>query len=120
MSIGNNIRLLGSGPRCGIGELKLPQNEPGSSIMPGKINPTQCESMMMVCAQVMGNHLTITFSGSQGQLELNTYKPVIIHNVLQSIRLLADSVCSFTDYCLRDLEPDRERIDLLLTNSLML
>lgn len=118
--IAADIRLLGSGPRSGIGELKLPQNEPGSSIMPGKINPTQCESMMMVCAQVMGNHLTITFSGAQGQLELNTYKPVIIHNVLQSIRLLADSVCSFTDYCLRDLEPDRERIALLLTNSLML
>ena len=88
--------------------------------MPGKINPTPCESLMMVCAQVMGNHLTVTLSGAQGQLELNTYKPVIIHNLLQSIRLLTDSVSSFTDYCLRDLEPDQERIALLLTNSLML
>lgn len=118
--IAADIRFLGSGPRCGIGELKLPHNEPGSSIMPGKINPTQCESLMMVCAQVMGNHLTVTLSGAQGQLELNTYKPVIIHNLLQSIRLLTDSVSSFTDYCLRDLEPDQERIALLLTNSLML
>lgn len=118
--IAADIRLLGSGPRCGIGELKLPQNEPGSSIMPGKINPTQCESMMMVCAQVMGNHLTITFSGTQGQLELNTYKPVIIHNLMQSINLLADSVVSFTDYCLSGLKPDQERINFLLKYSLML
>lgn len=118
--IAADIRLLGSGPRCGIGELKLPQNEPGSSIMPGKINPTQCESMMMVCAQVMGNHLTITFSGAQGQLELNTYKPVIIHNLMQSINLLTDSVVSFTDYCLSGLKPDQERINFLLKHSLML
>ena len=118
--IAADIRLLGSGPRCGIGELQLPQNEPGSSIMPGKINPTQCESMMMVCAQVMGNHLTITFSGAQGQLELNTYKPVIIHNLMQSINLLTDSVVSFTDYCLSGLKPDQERINFLLKHSLML
>lgn len=118
--IAADIRLLGSGPRCGIGELHLPENEPGSSIMPGKVNPTQCESMMMVCAQVMGNHITITFAGAQGQLELNTFKPVIIHNMLQSIKLLADTVVSFTEYCLRGLEPDRQRINLLLNNSLML
>jgi len=118
--IAADIRLLGSGPRCGIGELHLPDNEPGSSIMPGKVNPTQCESMMMVCAQVMGNHQTITFAGAQGQLELNTFKPVIIHNLLQSIKLLAGAVHSFTDYCLQGLEPDRQRINLLLNNSLML
>ncbi len=118
--IAADIRLLGSGPRCGIGELKLPENEPGSSIMPGKVNPTQCEAMMMVCAQVMGNHMTITFAVAQGQLELNTFKPVIIHNLLQSIRLLVHTVNSFTEYCLIGLEPDRLRIDALLNHSLML
>ena len=118
--IAADIRLLGSGPRCGIGELHLPENEPGSSIMPGKVNPTQCESMLMVCAQVMGNHLTITLAGAQGQLELNTYKPLMIFSLLQSIRLLKDVINSFTEYCLRGLEPDRPQIEAFLNNSLML
>ncbi len=91
MKIANDIRLLGSGPRCGLGELHLPENEPGSSIMPGKVNPTQAEALTMVAAQVMGNHVTVTVAGSQGHFELNVFKPVIIHNVLQSIRLLADA-----------------------------
>jgi len=118
--IAADIRLLGSGPRCGIGELHLPENEPGSSIMPGKLNPTQCESMLMVCAQVMGNHVTITLAGAQGQLELNTYKPLMIFSLLQSIRLLKDVINSFTEYCLRGLEPDRPQIEAFLNNSLML
>lgn len=118
--IAADIRLLGSGPRCGIGELHLPENEPGSSIMPGKVNPTQCESMLMVCAQVMGNHVTITLAGAQGQLELNTYKPLMIFSLLQSIRLLKDVINSFTEYCLRGLEPDRPQIEAFLNNSLML
>jgi fumarate hydratase class II len=118
--IANDIRLLGSGPRCGLGELTLPANEPGSSIMPGKVNPTQCEAMTMVCAQVMGNHLTVTVSGAQGHLELNVFKPVIAYNVLQSIRLLADSVMSFTDKCLAGLAPNLDRISTLLQQSLML
>jgi len=116
----NDIRLLGSGPRAGFGELLLPENEPGSSIMPGKINPTQCEAMAMVCAQVMGNHTTVTFAGSQGHLELNTFKPVIIYNVLQSIRLLSDAMASFTAYCLAGIEPNTERIAHHLEQSLML
>jgi len=95
--IANDIRLLGSGPRSGLGELRLPENEPGSSIMPGKVNPTQCEAMAMVCAQVIGNHTAVTVAGAQGHLELNVFKPVIAHNVLQSIRLLADAALSFTD-----------------------
>jgi len=118
--IANDIRLLGSGPRCGIGELALPENEPGSSIMPGKVNPTQCEAMTMVCAQVMGNHATITFAGAQGHLELNVFKPVIIYNVLQSIRLLGDASVSFTDHCVVGIEPNVERIAELMENSLML
>jgi fumarate hydratase class II len=118
--IANDIRLLGSGPRCGFGELRLPENEPGSSIMPGKVNPTQCEAMTMVCAQVMGNHVTVTISGATGHLELNVFKPVITYNVLQSIRLLADGVHSFTDRCVIGIEADRERIDELLYRSLML
>ena len=118
--IANDIRLLGSGPRCGFGELRLPENEPGSSIMPGKVNPTQCEAMTMVCAQVMGNHVTVTISGATGHLELNVFKPVITYNVLQSIRLLADGVRSFTDKCVVGIEADRERIDELLHRSLML
>src|SRR5690606_38415804 len=96
----NDIRLLASGPRSGIGEIMLPENEPGSSIMPGKVNPTQCEAMTMVCAQVMGNHVAVTVAGSQGHFELNVFKPVIIYNVLQSIRLLADAARSFTENCL--------------------
>lgn len=120
MKIANDIRLLGSGPRCGLGELKLPENEPGSSIMPGKVNPTQCEALTMVCAQVMGNHTAVTIAGSQGHMELNVFKPVIIHNVMQSIRLLADAANSFTDRCVAGIEPDRERIDALMNESLML
>lgn len=116
----NDIRLLGSGPRAGIGELLLPENEPGSSIMPGKVNPTQCEAMSMVCAQVMGNHTTVTFAGAQGHFELNVFKPVIVFNVLQSIRLLGDAVVSLTQHCITGLEPNTERITELLEKSLML
>ena len=118
--IANDIRFLGSGPRCGIYELKLPANEPGSSIMPGKVNPTQAEALTMVCAQVMGNHATVSMAGSQGHFELNAFKPVIAYNVLQSIRLLADAARSFTDRCLVGIEPNRERIAELVERSLML
>jgi fumarate hydratase, class II len=118
--IANDIRLLGSGPRCGFGELRLPENEPGSSIMPGKVNPTQCEALTMVGAQVMGNHVTIGIAGAGGHLELNVYKPVIIYNVLQSIRLLADGARSFNDRCVVGIEADQERIEELLQRSLML
>jgi fumarate hydratase, class II len=118
--IANDIRLLGSGPRCGFGELRLPENEPGSSIMPGKVNPTQCEAMTMACAQVMGNHVTVTISGATGHLELNVFKPVISYNVLQSIRLLADAARSFTDRCVVGIQANVERIDQLLHQSLML
>jgi fumarate hydratase class II len=118
--IGNDIRLMGSGPRCGLGELHLPENEPGSSIMPGKVNPTQVEALAMVAAQVMGNHVTITIAGSQGQFELNVMKPVIIYDLLQSIRLLADGARSFADNCVAGIAANRGRIDELLHNSLML
>jgi fumarate hydratase class II len=118
--IANDIRLLASGPRSGFGELSLPENEPGSSIMPGKVNPTQCEAMSMVCAQVMGNHTTVTFAGAQGQLELNVFKPVIASNVLQSIRLLGDAIVSLTDHCIAGIEPNRARIAELMEKSLML
>ncbi|MBX9727252.1 MAG: class II fumarate hydratase [Rickettsiales bacterium] len=120
MKIANDIRMLGSGPRCGLGELSLPENEPGSSIMPGKVNPTQSEAMTMVAAQVMGNHTTVTIAGSNGHFELNVFKPVIIYNVLQSIRLLADACNSFTDNCVVGIEANRERINQLLNESLML
>ena len=120
MKIANDIRLLGSGPRCGIGELILPANEPGSSIMPGKVNPTQSEAMTMVCAQVMGNHTAVSIAGSNGHYELNVFKPVMIFNLLQSIRLLADSARSFADNCVVGIEANRERIDSLLHESLML
>ena len=110
MKIANDIRLLGSGPRCGFGELKLPENEPGSSIMPGKVNPTQSEALTMVCCQVMGNNVAVTVGASNGHFELNVFKPVIIHNVLQSIRLLADGCRSFTDNCVVGIEADRDRI----------
>jgi fumarate hydratase class II len=120
MKVANDIRLLGSGPRCGIGELTLPANEPGSSIMPGKVNPTQSEALTMVCAQVMGNHVTVSVAGSNGHFELNVFKPVIIYNVLQSIRLLADGARSFTDNCVIGIEANRERIDKLMRESLML
>jgi len=118
--IANDIRLLASGPRSGLGEISLPENEPGSSIMPGKVNPTQCEAMSMVCAQVMGNHTTVTFAGSQGHLELNVFKPVIAYNVLQSIRLLGEAVMSLTDHCIVGIKPNRQRIAELLERSLML
>jgi fumarate hydratase class II len=120
MKIGNDIRLLGSGPRSGLGELQLPENEPGSSIMPGKVNPTQVEALTMVAAQVMGNHVAVTVAGSQGQLELNVFKPVIIANVLRSIRLLADAAESFVEHCVARIVPDRERIAEHVRRSLML
>jgi fumarate hydratase class II len=120
MKIANDIRLLGSGPRSGIGELLLPENEPGSSIMPGKVNPTQAEALTMVAAQVMGNHVAVTVAGSQGQLELNVFKPVIIHNVLQSGRLLADACRSFADHCVAGIAANTARIAALLQQSLML
>lgn len=120
MKIANDIRLLGSGPRCGIGEIILPENEPGSSIMPGKVNPTQCEAVTMVCAQVMGNHVAITIGGSNGHFELNVFKPVIIYNVLQSIRLLADASLNFTEKCVVGIKANEERINNLLNQSLML
>jgi fumarate hydratase class II len=120
MKIANDIRLLGSGPRCGFGEISLPENEPGSSIMPGKVNPTQSEAMTMVAAQVMGNHVAVTVGGSNGHFELNVFKPVIIYNVLQSIRLIADACNSFTDNCVVGIEANQERITQLLNESLML
>jgi len=120
MKVANDIRLLGSGPRCGLGELLLPENEPGSSIMPGKVNPTQCESLTMVCAQVMGNHVTVTIGGSNGHFELNVFKPVIISNVLQSIRLLGDGAKSFSKNCVVGIEANEKRISQLLNESLML
>lgn len=120
MKIANDIRLLGSGPRCGIGEISLPENEPGSSIMPGKVNPTQSEAMTMVCAQIMGNHTTISIAGANGHFELNVFKPVMIYNLLQSIRLLADACNSFTDNCVVGIEANTDRISKLLNDSLML
>jgi fumarate hydratase class II len=120
MKIANDIRWLGSGPRCGIGELNLPENEPGSSIMPGKVNPTQCEALTMIAAQVMGNHTTVSIAGASGNFELNVFKPVIIYNFLQSVQLLADGMNSFTEHCIRGLEANHERIQKLLNESLML
>jgi fumarate hydratase class II len=118
--IANDIRLLGSGPRAGLGELRLPENEPGSSIMPGKVNPTQAEAMTMVCCQVFGNQTTITVAASQGHFELNVYKPVIAYDLLQSIRLLADAAVSFTDHCVSGIRANEQRIRALMENSLML
>ncbi len=118
--IANDVRWLASGPRCGIGELRIPENEPGSSIMPGKVNPTQCEALTMVCAQVMGNDVAVAIGGASGNFELNVYKPLIIHNVLGSVRLLADGCASFDAHCARGIEPDRERIRFLVERSLML
>ena len=120
MKIANDIRLLGSGPRCGIGELSLPANEPGSSIMPGKVNPTQCESMTMVCAQVMGNHIAVTVGGSNGHFELNVFKPLIIQNVIHSINLLSDAMVSLVDHCIDGIQPNINRISSLRDESLML
>ncbi|MDP7345179.1 MAG: lyase family protein, partial [Alphaproteobacteria bacterium] len=120
MKIANDFRWLGSGPRCGIGELVLPANEPGSSIMPGKVNPTQSEAMTMVAAQVIGNDTTIAVGGSSGNFELNVFKPVMIYNLLQSIRLLADASRSFNDYCVAGTQPNKLQIEAHLRNSLML
>lgn len=120
MKIANDVRWLGSGPRCGIGELILPENEPGSSIMPGKVNPTQCEAMTMVCAQVIGNDTTVAIADSQGNFELNVFKPVIIFNVLHSLNLLADTCHSFEEFCAKGLEANRTQIDYYLHHSLML
>lgn len=118
--IANDIRWLGSGPRCGLGELFLPENEPGSSIMPGKVNPTQCEAMLMVCAQVMGNDTTIAFSGASGNFELNVFMPVMAFNALQSVRLLGDACRSFRKNCVAGIEPNRNQIEQYLSESLML
>ncbi len=120
MKIANDVRWLASGPRCGLGELRLPENEPGSSIMPGKVNPTQCEALTMVCCQVMGNDVALSIGGAAGNFELNVFKPLIAHNFLQSVRLLADSMTSFETHCARGIEPDRDRIADLLGRSLML
>merc|ERR1719235_2046879 len=117
--IANDIRLLGSGPRSGLGELILPANEPGSSIMPGKVNPTQAEALTMLAAQVMGNHVAVTVAGSNGHFELNAFKPVIGHNVLESIRLLADGANSFTDHCIVGITPNPKKIKEHLERSLM-
>lgn len=118
--IANDIRLLGSGPRCGLGELILPENEPGSSIMPGKVNPTQCEAMTMVCIQVMGNDTAVAFAGSQGHFELNVFKPLMIHNVIHSARLLSDACRSFNQFLVAGLEPDPARLNYFVGHSLML
>ena len=118
--IANDIRLLGSGPRCGLGELMLPENEPGSSIMPGKVNPTQCEALTQVCAHVLGNDAAVGFAGSQGHFELNVYKPMIAYNVLQSMQLLGDAAQAFTDNCVNGITANRDQIDKLMRESLML
>ena len=120
MKIANDVRWLASGPRCGLGEIRIPENEPGSSIMPGKVNPTQSESLTMVCCQVLGNDAAIGFAGTQGNFELNVFKPVMIHNLLKSIRLLADGSRSFKDHCAIGIEPDEEKIAFYVRNSLML
>jgi fumarate hydratase, class II len=120
MKIANDIRLLASGPRSGLGELILPTNEPGSSIMPGKVNPTQAEAITQVCAQVMGNAVTVTIANAGGHLELNTYKPVIVYNVLQSVGLLADAAASFDTHCVRGIKPNIDRLNSLMRQSLML
>ncbi|XP_004525060.1 fumarate hydratase, mitochondrial isoform X1 [Ceratitis capitata] len=120
MKIGNDIRFLGSGPRCGLGELMLPENEPGSSIMPGKVNPTQCESLTMLAAQVMGNHVAVTVGGANGHFELNVFKPLIVSNVLRSIRLLSDGSRTFTSNCVNGIQANRDRIGKIMAESLML
>ena len=120
MKIANDVRWLASGPRCGIAEITIPENEPGSSIMPGKVNPTQSEALTMVCAQVLGNDVAVNVGGASGNFELNVFKPLIIHNVLHSMRLLADACESFEEHCARGIEPDRERIRQHLERSLML
>lgn len=120
MKIANDVRWLASGPRCGIGEISIPENEPGSSIMPGKVNPTQCEALTMLCCQVLGNDVAINLGGASGNFELNVFRPMVIHNFLQSVRLLADGMESFNAHCATGIEPNRERIEKLLNESLML
>ncbi len=120
MKIANDVRWLASGPRCGIGEISIPANEPGSSIMPGKVNPTQCEALTMICAEVMGNDVAVTIGGASGNFELNVYKPLIIHNVLRSLTMLSDSMINFDRFCAAGIEPNREQIELNLERSLML
>lgn len=120
MKVANDIRFLGSGPRCGLGELSLPENEPGSSIMPGKVNPTQCEAMTMVCAQVMGNHVAVTVGGATGHFELNVFKPMMAANVLRSIRLIADASVSFTNNCVVGIKANEDKIKEIMEKSLML
>jgi fumarate hydratase, class II len=120
MKIANDVRWLASGPRCGLGELTIPENEPGSSIMPGKVNPTQSEAMTMVAVQVMGNDAAIGFAGSQGNFELNVFKPVMIHNFLHSVRLISDACHMFVEHCAKGIELNREQIDDYVKNSLML
>lgn len=120
MQIANDIRFLGSGPRCGLGELSLPENEPGSSIMPGKVNPTQCEAITMVCAQVMGNHVATTIAGSNGHFELNVFKPVMVANTLRSARLLGDASAAFTKNCVVGIVPNVDNIAKIMNESLML
>lgn len=120
MKIANDVRWLASGPRSGLGEISIPENEPGSSIMPGKVNPTQCEAVTMLAAQVMGNDVAINVGGASGNFELNVFKPLVIHNFLQSVRLLADGMVSFDKHCAAGIEPNRERITELVERSLML
>ena len=120
MKIANDIRFLGSGPRAGYSELILPENEAGSSIMPGKVNPTQCEAITMVCTKVIGNHNGITIAGSHGHFELNVFKPLMAHNIIQSISLLSDSINNFARYCIKDIRANKKKIKELLNNSLML
>jgi fumarate hydratase class II len=120
MKIANDVRWLASGPRSGIGEITIPENEPGSSIMPGKVNPTQCEALTMLCCQVMGNDVAINMGGASGNFELNVFRPMVAHNFLQSVRLLADGMVSFNDHCAVGIEPQRERIAELVQRSLML
>jgi fumarate hydratase class II len=120
MKIANDVRWLASGPRCGIGELVIPENEPGSSIMPGKVNPTQCEAMTMVCVQVFGNDAATAFAGSQGNFQLNVYKPVMVHNVLESIELLGDACRAFRDRCAVGIAPNQAKISENLEKNLML
>ena len=120
MKIANDIRFLASGPRSGLGEISLPENEPGSSIMPGKVNPTQCEALTMIACQIMGNHVAVTVGGSNGHFELNVFRPMIIRNVIESLNLLNDGINSFIDQCLVGIVANRERIEQLLEQSLML
>lgn len=120
MKIANDVRWLASGPRCGLGEIHIPENEPGSSIMPGKVNPTQCEALTMLCAQVLGNDVAINVGGASGNFELNVFRPMMAYNFMQSVRLLADGMASFNDHCAVGIEPNRERIDQLMRGSLML